>query len=94
MTADRAVISLHPLKSLDLVLYIPANYKTLSVPATYLLIISCSFSVNMFLDNMTYMKRKTNGSRNYFIVYRKQPEIVIAIFTWENFGEGYSRRLI
>lgn len=40
------------------------------------------------------MKRKTNGSCNYFIVYRKQPEIVVAIFTWENFGEGYSQRLI
>lgn len=48
----------------------------------------------MFLDNMKYMKRKTNGCCNYFIVYRKQPEIVIAIFTWENFGEGLSQRVI
>lgn len=62
--------------------------------ATCLLIINCCFAVTMFLDNVKCMKRKTNGSYNYFIVYRKQPEIVTVIFTWEYFGEGYSQRMI
>lgn len=39
-------------------------------------------------------KRKTNGICNCYKVYGKQPEIVTVIFTWENFGEGYSQRMI